>query len=313
MKESRGISLIILVITIIVVLILAGVVILSLVNSDTIGLSKEAQFKANVDAYQSELNLVLTNEYFKNNDFKPELFDIPTWDGTGDGTGTIKQYIPSLDKEQAKKYKIEDGRLVYIGEDPKEMLWFANIDERSNEGSEQPGEPEEPAVPEIIIKETSSDSSLYSISGIDYSFLVDGKEFFLGYSSWFPAWYLAVVEPLEPEYTLKFFVNAQSSDYGSYNRAWGQCDKKYKITVYATVNYNSLGLVEGSNKWYYYTSLKEIDNDESLPSIMSHTNTKMYFNNVYATSDSYWTEYYQSTPTNNIAKVANMKIYKSGE
>lgn len=307
MKESSGISLIILVITIIVILILAGTVILSLVNSDTIGMSKEAQFKANVDAYQSELNLILANEYFKNNDFKQESFDIPTWDGNGDGTGTIKEYIPSLDKKQAEKYKIEDGKLVYIGDDANEMLWFANIGKTSTE------DPQEPEEPEIIVKETSSDSSLYSISGIDYSFLVDGKEFFLGYSSWFPAWYLGVVEPLEPKYTLKFLVNAQSSDYGSYNRAWAQCDKKYKITVYATVNYSGLGLVEGSNKWYYYTNSKEIDNDDSLPSIMSHTSTKMYFNNVYCTSDSFWTEYYESIPTNDIAKVSNVKIYKSGE
>jgi len=59
MKINKGISLIVLVITIIVIIILAGSVILSLSTNNPIDKSKEATFKTNVVEYNSELALVL--------------------------------------------------------------------------------------------------------------------------------------------------------------------------------------------------------------------------------------------------------------
>lgn len=140
MKQKRGISLIVLVITIVVILILAGVVILSLVNNNPIGQASEARFMANVDAYKSELNLAISQKYFDDRSFNPDTFDIPIWDGSGDGTGTIKQHIPSITKEDAKKFKIEDSKLVYVGTDELEIAWFAKITNGATEGNGQTSE-----------------------------------------------------------------------------------------------------------------------------------------------------------------------------
>lgn len=127
MKRNKGISLIVLVITIIIILILAGAVILSLIQNNPIGQSKEAQFKANIDAYNSELNMAISEKYFANYNFNPDTFDVPVWDGTGDGAGTIKEFVPSITDNDAKKFKIEDSKLVYVGTDELEIAWFAQI------------------------------------------------------------------------------------------------------------------------------------------------------------------------------------------
>lgn len=127
MKRNKGISIIVLVITIIIVLILAGVVILSLIVNNPIQQSKEAKFKANIDAYKSELNLAIYNKYLSDFNFNPNTFDISSWDGIGDGKGTIKEYIPNITVDDAKKFKVENSKLVYIGDEQIEINWIADV------------------------------------------------------------------------------------------------------------------------------------------------------------------------------------------
>ncbi|MDD2448021.1 MAG: hypothetical protein PHY91_10180 [Tissierellia bacterium] len=127
MRRNSGISLIVLVITIIVILILAGAVILSLVNNNPINQASEGRFKSNIDAYNSELNLAISQKYFDNHSFNPNTFDKPSWNGIGDGKDTIKEFIPSITKEDAVKFEIVDSKLTYIGEDLVEINWLTDI------------------------------------------------------------------------------------------------------------------------------------------------------------------------------------------
>lgn len=127
MRTNKGISLIVLVITIVVMLILAGVVVLSLANNNPITQSKEAQFKSNIDAYNSELSMVVSNKYLKNRAFDKDTFNFPLWDGISGGEGTIKEHIQSLTKEDGPKFKIEKGKLVYVGSSEVEQNWFTDM------------------------------------------------------------------------------------------------------------------------------------------------------------------------------------------
>ncbi|MDD2376929.1 MAG: hypothetical protein PHD15_05960 [Clostridia bacterium] len=128
MKRKKGISLIVLVITIIVIIILAGAVILSLANNNPIATSNEAMFKSNISEYNSELALAIPNEYLNNNSFEPSTFNKGVWDGTGDGTGTIKEYITSISVADGAKFAIQHGKLIYVGEDDTEKVWLAEIE-----------------------------------------------------------------------------------------------------------------------------------------------------------------------------------------
>ncbi|MDD2376224.1 MAG: hypothetical protein PHD15_03185 [Clostridia bacterium] len=127
MKRKKGISLIVLVITIIVIIILAGAVILSLANNNPIESSNEATFKTNVAEYNSELAIAIANEYLQDNSFDSATFDAGVWDGTGDGTGTIKEYITSMSEVDAAKYVIKNSKLVYLGENETEKNWNSEM------------------------------------------------------------------------------------------------------------------------------------------------------------------------------------------
>lgn len=126
--KNKGISLIMLVITIIVIIILAGAVILSIVNNNPIGQASEAKFKTAVDAYNSELSLAISNEYLGRHSFDTNDFDRGPWDGNEDNIdGTIKEYIKSLRPEDGQKFKIENGKLVYTGEEQTEKDWIVDL------------------------------------------------------------------------------------------------------------------------------------------------------------------------------------------
>lgn len=122
--KRKGISLIVLVITIIVIIILAGAVILSLANNNPISSATEATFKANLDAYSSDLNLTLSKKYLDNFSFNPNTLNASSWDGSSNITGTIKEYIPNITVEDGAKYGISAGKLVYCGSNQNEKQWI---------------------------------------------------------------------------------------------------------------------------------------------------------------------------------------------
>ncbi|MDD2376839.1 MAG: hypothetical protein PHD15_05295 [Clostridia bacterium] len=132
MKNKKGISLIVLVITIIVIIILAGAVILSLANNNPIGQANEALFKTNVDAYNSELALAISNQHLQDQSFDPTTFDKGVWNGETIGE-TIKKYIPSITVADGLKFEIQDSKLVYVGTNETEQDWFISMSMTSEE------------------------------------------------------------------------------------------------------------------------------------------------------------------------------------
>lgn len=123
-KRNRGISLISLIVTIIIIVILSGATIMSLIDNNVIGQAKEAAFKTNVDQYNDELLLSISDKYLNESPFDPASFDMPTWNGEGTGTGTIKEYITSITKDDGENFEIRDSKLVYVGESDEERNWF---------------------------------------------------------------------------------------------------------------------------------------------------------------------------------------------
>ncbi|MDD2376307.1 MAG: SUMF1/EgtB/PvdO family nonheme iron enzyme [Clostridia bacterium] len=132
MKSKKGISLIVLVITIIVIIILAGAVILSLATNNPIESANEALFKTNVDAYNSELTLAISNQHLQDQSFDPTTFDKGVWNGGTIGE-TIKKYIPSITVADGLKFEIQDSKLVYVGTNETEQDWFTSMSMTSEE------------------------------------------------------------------------------------------------------------------------------------------------------------------------------------
>lgn len=137
----KGISLIVLIITILVIIILSGAIILSLVQNNPIGQANEATFKADLDSYKSELAVSMSNEYLKNYTFKAEELNATTWDGVSSVEGTVKYYIPSMKAEYAKDFEIENGKLVYVGTNTKYKEWANQNAQENNEPTPEPTGP----------------------------------------------------------------------------------------------------------------------------------------------------------------------------
>ena len=125
--NKNGISLIVLVITIIVMIIIAGAIILSLSNGNVISKAKEAKFSSDAKTYSSELTLAISEQYISNSSFNPAEFSALAWDGGATITGTVKQYISSMNVKDANKYVISEGKLKYIGTDVYETRWAKTL------------------------------------------------------------------------------------------------------------------------------------------------------------------------------------------
>jgi len=129
MKINKGISLVVLVITIIITTILAGAVILNLSNNNPIDKATEATFKTNVAAYNSELAIVVTNQYSPSYSFGTGLLNAGVWDGTDVNiSGTIKEYITSITVIDGARFEIQNSKLVYVGDNQKEKDYVTEME-----------------------------------------------------------------------------------------------------------------------------------------------------------------------------------------
>ncbi len=127
-KQEKGISLIVLVITIIVIIILAGSVILSLADNNPVSTANEAKFKTNVEQYNSELGMVISSKYLLDNTFDPSSLNAGVWDGfESNKAGTIKEYITNITKEDGEKFVIQNGKLAYIGIEAEQIEYVTDI------------------------------------------------------------------------------------------------------------------------------------------------------------------------------------------
>lgn len=119
-RKERGITLIALVITIIVLLILAGISISTLTGQNGIlTQSNQAKEKTEIETLKEELNLSKTSDFIDNNINGTEnIINV-------EGYENLKKYIPSITEEYAEYLKIEDGELVYkqsIADEKKDIF-----------------------------------------------------------------------------------------------------------------------------------------------------------------------------------------------
>ncbi len=115
MKNSKtGISLIVLIITIIVSLILLSVIILNLDKNNPIGSAKEVKFKTDIENFIDEISITYTNKKAENIKYKFSDMNIKIGSKDKDtGEYIIKEYIPSITDEYVDRLGIQEGTLIY--------------------------------------------------------------------------------------------------------------------------------------------------------------------------------------------------------
>ncbi len=114
--NRRGISLVALIITIIVLIILTGAVIINVTGeNNTIGKASEAVFKNDMTTFREDLRNNILNEQAKTTTISSKS-DVNPADWAG-----IRQWIPSATEKYNGKLTIINGELYYAGEDTNEI------------------------------------------------------------------------------------------------------------------------------------------------------------------------------------------------
>ena len=123
-KEKRGISLVALIITIIVLIILTGAVIMNITGeNNTIDKAKEAVFKNDITTYRDSLAI-----YEMNKKLNAATEQVAVEETNATTAGEIKEIIPEFKSEYEGIVKISNGKLV--GGDnirSKETEWLSQL------------------------------------------------------------------------------------------------------------------------------------------------------------------------------------------
>jgi hypothetical protein len=108
---KKGISLIVLVITIVISLILVSVIVVNLVNDDVTNRAFEVKFKTNTKSYQDQLEMYISSKKTQ------AAINGQEYNPTTDVNLTIANAIPNMNEIDKTKYDIISGKLVYKGTD----------------------------------------------------------------------------------------------------------------------------------------------------------------------------------------------------
>ena len=124
--KKKGITLVALIITIIILLILAMVSISLVINGGIISKSEETVFKTEIEQYNEELKIAIAEDTANNLGFR-DKFNVRrnTYSSEGSFTNAMKTKIPSFKEKYANKLEIKEDTLTYIGEDEQERQWLA--------------------------------------------------------------------------------------------------------------------------------------------------------------------------------------------
>ena len=126
-KSQNGITLIALVVTIVVLLILAGTSIVMLTGDDgIITNAQNSKISTELSEYKEQLELYISNKKIENAEFEKEtLFagkDTLRYNTQKDGeTGTIKTICPEMKSNYVKKIKIKKGKMILETKDKREI------------------------------------------------------------------------------------------------------------------------------------------------------------------------------------------------
>ncbi len=135
MKETkRGISLIVLIITIVVMLILVSIIVMSFSKSNPISKASEVKFKSDVKGFREELLATHASKAYDNLSYKKENVNISL-----DNYSEMKEYIEDISEKWCKKLYISKGELVYGGTDETEKKWFEDVVNGNFDGSNDNG------------------------------------------------------------------------------------------------------------------------------------------------------------------------------
>ena len=120
-NRNNGITLIALIITIIVLLILAGITV-SMLTGDNGLLNKtsEAQFKSDLSSFKEQLEIFKTSKIMENNSFSEDTLNASADENTlqyntkpAEETGNIEKIINNIDNKYKGKVEIIKGQLIY--------------------------------------------------------------------------------------------------------------------------------------------------------------------------------------------------------
>ncbi len=127
--KNKGISLIVLVITIIVMIILATSIILSLNGSGVIDRANEGKFKNDLKVAQQELQSYKAERMLEGNFNEETLFADLTQLEYNDQkkTGNIKTVMPSMSDVLSGKIRVIAGSIQFIGSDDNQMNWAEQV------------------------------------------------------------------------------------------------------------------------------------------------------------------------------------------
>ena len=126
-KKEKGITLIALVITIIVLLILAGVSIAMLTEDNgVIKNAKESKLATTFSTYKEEVNLYKTNKYAENMNFLENTLEASKSSllyntKKQDEEGNIKDIITTINNDDMEKFEIIKGNLLINTKDLNEI------------------------------------------------------------------------------------------------------------------------------------------------------------------------------------------------
>ena len=137
-KRQTGITLIALVVTIVVLLILAGVSISTVLgNNGIIPKANEAKFKTDLASIQEEFTLYVTDKTVENSDFlagtlnaSSDLLTYNTQPEEEKGTGNISSVLKSSTAQkyiQTKSFSIIKGDLIYASQNARELEWAQEV------------------------------------------------------------------------------------------------------------------------------------------------------------------------------------------
>lgn len=125
-KKKSGISMIVLIITIIVSIILLSVVLLNIERNNPIDSAKEVRFKNDIDNFINEISITYTNKKTENLKYNFTDMDATIGRKTDDDKYEIEEYIPSITEEYVDRLGLKDGQLVYreIDFSEEEAKWL---------------------------------------------------------------------------------------------------------------------------------------------------------------------------------------------
>ncbi|MFR2571400.1 MAG: leucine-rich repeat domain-containing protein, partial [Clostridia bacterium] len=139
-NRNNGITLIALIITIIVLLILAGITV-SMLTGDNGLLNKtsEAQFKSDLSSFKEQLEIFKTSKIMENNSFSEDTLNASAGENTlqyntkpAEETGNIEKIINNIDNKYKGKVEIIKGQLIYNTQSKQEIKWIQNLGLEAN-------------------------------------------------------------------------------------------------------------------------------------------------------------------------------------